>query len=173
MSPVRFPEGFRIEALRRDHPRPPFRSGQERVDAWLATRALQHQEKHLSATRVLLDHQGTIAGYVTLAIGQVDFSDLPPETVRRLPRRQLPVAILAWLDVRAENQRQGLGRLLLAHALRVCNEAGRTFAFVAVLLDCIDDRARAFYKGFDFEELPGHPYRLFLGATRLEAMMNE
>ena len=172
MSGVRFPEGFRLELLRRDHPRRAFRSGQGRVDDWLTTKALQHQEKRLSATKVLLDGEGAIAGYFTLATGQVDFSDLPPETVRRLPRRQLPVAVLAWLGVRSERQGQGLGRLMLAQALRDCFEAGRTFAFVAVILDCVDEAARAFYRRFDFEELPGHPYRLFLGAKRLEAMMD-
>jgi GNAT superfamily N-acetyltransferase len=173
VSGVRFPEGFQLESLHRDHSRRTFRSGQEQVDDWLATKALQHQEKHLSVTRVLLDGAGLIAGYYTLATGQVDFSDLPPEIVRRLPRRQLPVAVLAWLGVRSESHGQGLGRLLLAQALRDCFEAGRTFAFVAVILDCIDDAAKAFYQHFDFQELPGHPYRLFLTTKQLQAMMRE
>jgi GNAT superfamily N-acetyltransferase len=148
-----------------------LRSGQEQVDDWLATKAHQHQEKHLSVTRVLLDKSSTIAGYYTLATGQVDFSDLPAETVRRLPRRQLPVAVLAWLGVHQAFQGRGLGRLLLAQALRECYDAGQTFAFIAVILDCIDDAAKAFYQRFDFQELPGHPYRLFLSAQQLEAMM--
>lgn len=63
-------------------------------------------------------------------------------------------------------------RNLLAQALRDCHDAGQTFAFVAVLLDCIDDKAKAFYQRFDFAELPGHPYRLFLTAAQLEAMMS-
>ena len=42
---------------------------------------------------------------------------------------------------------------------------------MAVILDCIDDAAKAFYQHFDFAELPGHPYRLFLSAAQLEAMM--
>jgi hypothetical protein len=42
---------------------------------------------------------------------------------------------------------------------------------VAVILDCISGSAKAFYRRWDFEELPGHPYRLFLSAKRLEAMM--
>jgi GNAT superfamily N-acetyltransferase len=83
----------------------------------------------------------------------------------------LPVAVLAWLGVAADRHGQGLGRLLLAQALRDCHEAGRTFAFVAVILDCIDDTARAFYRHFDFAVLPGHPYRLYLTAAQLEAMM--
>ena len=171
MSAVHFPEGFRLETLRREHPRRTFRSGQEQVDDWLVTKAHQHQDKHLSVTRVLLDDGGIVAGYYTLATGQVDFSDLPAEIVRRLPRRQLPVALLAWLGVHKESQGQGLGRLLLAQALRDCYDAGRTFAFIAVVLDCIDDAAKAFYQRFDFQELPGQPYRLFLSARQLEVMM--
>lgn len=171
MSAVRLPAGVRIEALRRKHPRRAFRSGRDQVDDWLATRAYQHQEKHLSVTRVLVDDGGAVAGYYTLATGQVDFSDLPADLVRRLPRRQLPVAVLAWSGIHRESLGRGLGRLLLAHALRESYEAGQTFAFVAVILDCIDDAAKSFYQRFNFHEVSGHPYRLFLSAAQLEAMM--
>jgi len=171
VSGVRFPDGFHLEPLRRDHPRRRFHCGEERVDDWLAAKALQHQEKHLSVTKALLDEAGEIAGYYTLATGQVDFGDLPVEVTKRLPRRLLPVAVLAWLGVSKDHQGRGLGRLLLAQALRDCWEAGRTFAFVAVILDCLNDEAKRFYQKWDFEELPGHPYRLFLSAKRLEEMM--
>jgi GNAT superfamily N-acetyltransferase len=170
---VRFPEGFRLERRRRDHPRKQFKCGEAEVDDWLATKALQNQEKHLSVTKVLLHESGAIAGSYTLATGQVDFADLPVEVAKRLPNRLLPVAVLAWLGVATERQGQGLGRLLLAQALRDCYEAGQTFAFIAVILDCLNDSAKAFYQRWDFAELPGHPYRLFLGAKRLQAMMEE
>lgn len=171
MSGVRFPDGFRLERLQRSHPRKAFRSGVPEVDGWLARNALQNQDKHLSATRVLIGEAGNIAGHYTLATGQVDFGDLPPEEAKQLPRRLLPVAVLAWLGVSEAHQKKGLGRLLLAQALRDCYDAGQTFAFIAVILDCVNDAAKAFYQRFDFEELPGHPYRLFLSAARLEAMM--
>jgi GNAT superfamily N-acetyltransferase len=170
---ARLPGGSRLERLRRDHPRKTFQSGEAAVDDWLAARALQSQDKHLSVTKVLLDEAGTVAGYYTLATGQVDFGDLPAEITGRLPRRLLPVAVLAWLGVSVGRQGQGLGRLLLAQALRDCYEAGKTFAFVAVILDCINDNAKAFYRHWDFEELPGRPYRLFLSAKRLDTMMGE
>ena len=173
MNASGLPAGLRLERLRREHPRREFHSGESKVDDWLATRALQHQQKHLSVSKVLLDEKGTIAGYYTLATGQVDFSDLPVEVGRSLPRRTLPVAILAWLGVSFEYQRQGLGTLLLARALRDCWEAGKTFAFVALIVDCLSDAAKAFYQRWDFQELPGHPYRLYLIAKRLDAMMNE
>jgi GNAT superfamily N-acetyltransferase len=173
MSGVPFPVGFRLERLQRDHPRKDFHCGEKEVDDWLASKALQHQDKHLSVTRVLLDEAGAIAGYSTLATGQVDFGDLPAEVTKRLPRRTLPVAVLAWLGVSVPRHGQGLGRLLLAQALRDCYEAGKTFAFLAVVLDCLNDSARAFYRRHDFAPLPGHPYRLFLSTKRLEAMMEE
>ena len=171
MNGVRFPAGFRLERLHRVHPRRPFQCGEQQVDDWLATKALQHQDKHLSVTKALLDEAGAVAGYYTLATAQVDFGDLPVEVTKRLPRRMLPVAVLAWLGVSAARQGQGLGRLLLAQALRDCYEAGQTFAFVAVILDCLNDSAKSFYEKWDFAGLPGHPYRLFLSARRLEAMM--
>jgi GNAT superfamily N-acetyltransferase len=171
VSAVRFPSGYRIERLTRAHARASFVSGQEQVDDWLRTKALQHQEKRLSVTRVLLDEASVLVGYYTLATGQVDFGDLPAEVTRRLPRRLLPVAVLAWLGVSAARHKQGLGGRLLAQALRDCYEAGQTFAFVAVLLDCIDEAAKAFYQHYDSAELPGHPFRLTLSARQLERLM--
>ena len=173
MSQIRWPEGFSLHTLAKEHTRRDFRSSEPKVDDWLATKALQHQEKHLSVTKVLLDEPGAIAGYYTLATGQVDFGDLPATVAKRLPKRLLPVAILAWLGVHSARQGQGLGRLLLAQALRDCHDAGKTFAFVAVILDCINVAAKAFYQQWDFEELPGNPSRLFLSAGRLAAMMQD
>ena len=171
MNGVRFPEGLRLEALRREHARHAFRSGQDQVDDWLARKSLQHQRKHLSATKVLVDAHGIVVGYFTLAMGQVDFGDLPVDVTKHLPRRNLPVALLAWLGLRVQFQRQGLGTRLLAQALRDCYEAGKTFAFVAVILDCLNEQAKSFYRKWDFEELPGHPYRLFLSTAQLSAMI--
>ena len=171
MNRVRFPPGFVLERLRRDHPRKSFRSGQKTVDEWLATKALQQQNKHLSATKVLLNEDRAIAGYYTLAPAQIDFSDLPADLARRLPHRMLPAAVLAWLGVDTTHQRLGLGSQLLAQALRDCWEGSKVFPFVVVLLDCIDEKAKPFYKKYGFAELPGQPYRLFSSAQQLDAMM--
>ena len=171
MNGVHFPAGFRLERLSSEHPRRRFQCGEPTVDAWLATKALQHQKKHLSVTRILTDDAGAIAGYYTLATGQVDFGELPADVSRHLPHRVLPVAVLAWLGVDRQRRGQGLGSLLLAQALRDSWEAGKTFPFVAVILDCINESAKAFYRRWDFAELPGHPFRLFLSAKPLDAMM--
>lgn len=171
MKEIAIPAGLRWAGLLRQHPRRGFDCGETSVNAWIRTQALQHQSKHLSVTKVLLDDQGAIAGYFTLATGQVDFGDLPAEISRSLPRRALPVTVLAWLGVSSTHQGRGLGSLLLAQALRDCHKAGKTFAFVAVILNAINDRAKSFYRHWNFAELPGHPYRLFLTAAQLDALM--
>ena len=169
---VQFPEGFCVEVLSREHSRDEFDSGQPAVDAWLRQHALQNQRKRLSVTRVVLDATGQVAGYYTTAMGQVDFNQLPEALVRKLPKRALPVAVLAWLGVDQRFQGKGLGARLLAHALSECHRAGEAFPFTAVILDCVDDRAKQFYSRWDFREIPGRPMRLFLSAELLEAMMN-
>jgi hypothetical protein len=171
MNGVRFPDEFRLEKLERRHPRSEFRCGKDEVESWLATKALQHQEKRLSVTRVLIDNENAIAGYYTLASGQIDFKELPADTAKSLPKRTLPAAVLAWFGISVSCQGRGLGGLLLAQALRDCYEAGKTFAFVAVVLDCLDDSTKSFYQKWDFKELPGYPHRLFLSAKRLDAMI--
>jgi GNAT superfamily N-acetyltransferase len=167
------PAGHRLERLSKNHPRKQFQCGRPAVDEWLHARALQHQTKHLSTTKALLDENGAIVGYYTLATEIVDFGLLPAAETKKLPKRTLPVAALAWLGVSANRQGEGLGRLLLSLALCDCAEAGRTFAFVAVVFDCIDDAAKAFYRRYDFEELPGRPYRLFLFAAKLKLIVGE
>ncbi len=171
MSAIRFPDGYRLEPLQKSHPRSAFRSGQGQVDDWLATKALQNQDKRLSATKALISANDAVAGCYTLAIAQVDFSELPAELIRHLTRRPLPVAVLAWLGVDESHQGLGLGRRLLAQALVDCHLASRTFPVVAVILDCIDESAKTFYRRWDFRELPGYPQRLYLSSRQLDAMM--
>lgn len=173
MSKVRFPSDLTLEPLRKPYRCAAFTCGRPRVDEWLARYALQQQKKHLSVTKVLVDEAGNIAGFYTLATGQVDFGNLPHAIRKTLPRQALPVAILAWLGVAVAFQGHGLGSRLLASALGDCYLASTTFAFVAVILDALDDAAKRYYQKWDFEDLPGHHYRLYLSTRKLESMMEE
>lgn len=167
---VQFPSGYQVEPLQKKHPRKAFQSGEPRVDEWLRSQALQQQEKRLSTTKVLLSASGGIAGYYTLASGQVDFSDLPEEFVKKLPRRQLPVAVMAWFGIANTEQGQGLGDRLIAQALNDCYAASATFPFIAVVLDCLTEQAKAFYRRWDFGEVPENPNRLYLPFVVLERL---
>ncbi|NLS96373.1 MAG: hypothetical protein GXX96_29905 [Planctomycetaceae bacterium] len=41
----------------------------------------------------------------------------------------------------------------------------------AVLSRRLTEEAKRFYQKWDFAEMPGHPYRLFVSYRQLEAMM--
>lgn len=172
MRAVQFSDEYQLEKLERSHSRRTFDCGNETVNDWLQTKALQNQEKHLSTTKVLRLLEHKIAGFYTLALGQVDLSELPADIARKLPRRALPVAIIAWLGVSVHLRSQGLGRRLFSQALLECYEAGKTFAFIAILIDCLDANAKAFYQQWEFEELPGYPFRLFLSYQHLEKIIH-
>ncbi len=171
MSRASLLDKWRIELLTKSHNRQRFDSGNTSVNDWLKKSALQSQSKHLTSTKVLTDTTSRIFGFYTLATAQVDFADLPSTVVKSLPRRQLPVAAIAWLGVDITFQSRGLGKRLLANALKDCFEASEVFAFVAVILDCVDSSAKAFYQRFDFAELPGYPMRLFLTYRQLQQMI--
>jgi len=168
---VLLPDGYRIERLTSTHARREFDCGEAAVNKWLRAKARQAQEKRLSITRVLVHGRSAVAGFYTLAIGQVNFDMLPHEETQGLPRTALPIATLAWLGVDRRHQRRGLGTRLIAQALADCHEAGQRFSFVAVILDCLNELAKRRYTAFDFAELPGHPMRLFLSWRLLDAMM--
>jgi GNAT superfamily N-acetyltransferase len=156
--------------LNRQHRRKEFTCREAKVDDWLQTKALQNQEKRLAATKVLLEAD-RIAGFYTVAIGEVDFDAAPEEVQKRLPRRRLPIALLAWMGVHADLRGQRLGARIFAIALRDCFEAGKSLPFVAVVIDCISEASLTFFKKWDCTAVENSPNRLFLSAKRLEAMM--
>jgi hypothetical protein len=121
MNGVRFPDGWRIELLTKKHPRKDFQSGQDHVDGWFKQSAMQSQTKHLSTTKVLLNEIERIIGFYTLASSQVDFSELPLDLAKTLPKRQLPVAVIGWLGIEKSFHGKGIGkRLFLNQAFADC-----------------------------------------------------
>ncbi len=175
MNPL-FPKGYRLETITRAHPRAAFRSGVPEVDVWLHTKAFQAEAKHLATTKILLDETGAIAGYYTLAQHSVNFSLLPPALAKGLPTHHtLPSLMLAWLGIREDLQGQGqngLGERLFAQALAHLWSAGQEVPFIAVFVDCLNDRAKKFYLRFGLIEMPDQPMQLCLPWAKLEAMMN-
>jgi GNAT superfamily N-acetyltransferase len=170
---IQWPDGITIEQLNKRHKRTTFCSGVTMVDEWLKKRARQSQEKQLSVTRVLLKAPNIIAGFYTLALGQVNFDKLPHKMARKLPRTLLPIVTLAWLAVDKNHQGKRFGERLLAQALADCYNTGQIMPFVAVLLDCATVNAKTFYQHYDFEELPGHPMKLMLPWKLLTCMMEK
>ena len=62
--------------------------------------------------------------------------------------------------------RRGLGSILLADAVKKTMAAARTGAMTVVIVDPIDDAARAFYGTFGFRSLQGQRQQMFLTMPR-------
>jgi GNAT superfamily N-acetyltransferase len=161
----------RLERLAADHDLSAFRSAQDALDAWLRNHALAAQRMDSARTFVLIQ-QEHVVGYFSLTMGSVLRSDAPAQLVRGLPAYPIGVALLARLAVDAGHQREGLGGLLLAEALRKAVAAGDAAAARLVVVDAIDDAAARFYVHHGFLAVPEHPMRLYRRLKDVRASLN-
>jgi predicted GNAT family N-acyltransferase len=160
-----------VEPLGREDARHVFSCGVESLDRYLQQQATQDVRRKAAAVFVLTDPDHTVLGYYTLSAATVAPGVLPPEIVRRLPRYpQLPATLLGRLAVSTSHQGRGLGEYLLLDALRRSLENTSAVGSVAILVDALDDRAKAFYASYGFLALPDSSRRLFLPMATVERL---
>jgi GNAT superfamily N-acetyltransferase len=151
----------RIEKLRRDHALETFDCGKEALNRFLVRHALQSQQAGASATYLALSGS-EVAGFYSLAVGQVDYGDAPERLTKGLARHPVPVTLLARLGVGAAFQGRGLGAGLLKDAMLRTLQAADIVGVRALLVHAKDEEARRFYERFDFAPSPSDPYHLML-----------
>ena len=166
---------FRIEPLGTQHgsARAGFTCGVESLDRYLNQQASQDQQRGLAATQVLIEIEtGAIAGYYALAMTSILPRDLPPGLARRLPRQiALPALLFGRLAVDTRFRGRRLGERLLIDALRRFLMLQTDAGAVAVVVDAIDDSARAFYERYGFQRLLEQPYRLVMARRTVERLV--
>src|SRR6185437_7692098 len=86
-----------------------------------------------------------ICGFFTLSAASIFPAELPETVARRLPRLPVPAALLGRLAVDQRFQRRGFGSILLADAVKRTASAAETVAMTVIVVDPIDEGARAFY----------------------------
>ena len=160
----------RIEPLRPDHDRAAFDCGNESLDRYLRTQASQDARRGVARVfvAVMREDAKRIAGFFTLSAAWVTASDLPTDVAKRLPRHPIPAALVGRLAVDLGFARRGLGSILLADAVKKTMAAAETVAMAVVIVDPIDDAARAFYAAFGFRSLQGPTPHMFLMVPRAE-----
>lgn len=94
---------------------------------------------------------------------------------RTPPRYPLaPVILLGRLAIDRTYQGQGLGEMLLFNALRRAHDIGtEQIAATAVVVDALNDRARAFYEQHKFQRFPDDAYRLILPMQTIGRLVQE
>lgn len=157
---------LRFEPLdKKKHDRAAFSCEQESLDKHLKERATQEIKKRVAAVYALTPDGKTIAGYYTLSQYAIEAGELPAELVQQLhlPKYdKLPATLLGRLARSKQFKGRGLGELLLMGAMKRALEHSRNIAAVAVVMDAIDENARAFDRRYGFIAIPNQPTRLFI-----------
>ena len=136
-----------------------FDCGVASLNRWLGTFALSDQAGHTSVSYVA-GRSGRVLGFYTLAPHSVDPADAGGRLSAGLPRRPIPVLLLARLAVDRSQQGRGLGADLLRDALRRCAGAADEIGGRAVVVHAKDEAAAAFYRRFGFVPLAENPQHL-------------
>lgn len=155
----------RIESLSRTHDRARFDCGVPALNDYLQKTAIQHQDKGIARSFVLVDNdtKATIAilGYFSLTACEARSVELPPPLAKKLPRT-IPAVLLGRLAVDMSAQGKGIGGALLVEAIRLVVATSQKVGVAGLFVDAKDDNAASFYQRFGFSPLPDNPLRLFL-----------
>ena len=143
-----------------------FECGEVSLDDWLKKRALKNQASGTSRCFVVCDGQ-TVIGYYSLSAGGIH-QEAAPKPMRRNMPDPLPVLLLGRLAIDRRHHGQGWGSFLLLDALHRSTRS--QVASFAVIVDAIDNDARAFYVHESFLALPDTPRRLFRRMSDIEAL---
>jgi len=163
-----------IEPLDTDrHDRAVFSSGVEQVDNFLKKTAGKLLKGGTVRVFVIVNPNQSpeeILGFYSINAHSVDYGALPNRYRRyALPGGGIPAAFIGMMGVAQSVQRQGLGSLLLADALKGAYLASHRVGTAVVLLDILDcgnpdaiARRHRLYEGFGFQALVSNPLRMFI-----------
>ncbi len=166
-------EAYRVEPLAKHHSRAAFSCGNAELDRYFRQQAMQDQRRGVSVVYVLIEiATSAIAGYYTLSATAIEPRGLTPGTFKNLPPYPtVPATLLGRLARDTRYQRSGIGSRLLFDALARSLRASREIASLGVIVDAIDDNARAFYERFGFIRLLDDRYRLVLPMGTIERLI--
>jgi GNAT superfamily N-acetyltransferase len=112
-----------------------------------------------------------IAGYFTLSAASIHPTDLPSDISKRMPNYPLlPAMLIGRLALDQRFHAQGVGEILLIHALGSARRLTDRIGAIAVLVEANDDRARQFYERFQFVRLASNEYRLAISMKAIDKL---
>jgi ribosomal protein S18 acetylase RimI-like enzyme len=152
-----------IEQLDRTHIRDQFECGKPSLDDFIRTLVSQYEKRNLGRTYVAVGAtERRVLGYYTIASSAITFDVVPAKSARKLPRHPVPVVLVARLAVDRSAQGQRLGEKLLLDALARSADLSGKLGIHAVVVDAIDQEAKAFYQKYQFITLSDNEFHLYL-----------
>jgi len=152
--------------IRKDDDRYDFDCGERVLNRWLRRHAWGNEVTNASRTYVVIDEEnGLIAGFVSLATGQIERAFLSKSQQRNQPD-PIPVLVLGQLAIDTRYQGRRLGVSLLKHAFDVAVAASQKVGIVGVVTHSLNQEVRSFYQRWGFENLPGDPEKALIVRIR-------
>ncbi len=126
-----------------------FHSREPDLNVWLVHRAMENELLGYSRTTVVMTTSGLVAGYFSLACGQICHKDLKALFKRNAPN-PIPVCLLGRLAVDMKFERMGLGSALLKEAIRRAKLGAQFYGAHWLATYPISNNARNFYLRYGF-----------------------
>jgi GNAT superfamily N-acetyltransferase len=151
-----------------------FDCGKKPLNNYLQLSAKKHMAANLSRTFVVpytlsnKESKARIAAFYTLVNNSVEANTLPKN--KKLAHYPVPIILIGQLAVDKQFRGQGLGAKTLITALRHAYNISAMPAGIpsyGVVLDVLDEDAKAFYNAFDFF-IEISPHKLFAPMTSLK-----
>lgn len=130
-----------------------FNCGNPLLNDWLQKRALHNHLVGASRCFVVCNAQAAVVGYYAMAAGAIHPAEATGAVRRNMPS-PVPVMVLARLAVCKSAQGTGLGAALLKDAVVRSTTVATQVGVRALLVQAIDDTAKAFYEKYGFSASP-------------------
>jgi GNAT superfamily N-acetyltransferase len=147
-----------------------FESGEPVLDDWLRRRAWNNLQTAASRTYVVCPAGSErIVGFYALSMGQILAQEATGSMRRNMPQH-IPAVMLGRLAIDRGWQGKGLGRALLADAVRRCLRASSEISARLVIVHAISPAAEAFYLHHGFARLPIETPTLALDLVKFQKL---
>lgn len=151
-----------FERLAKNHNRQAFDCGDDSLNGYFRQQARQDEQRRLNAVHVAVDEtlHNEVIGYYTLCATSVKTDNLP--ATRKLPNYPIPAILLGRLAVDTRFQGRGLGKILVADAIKKVITAQESVGIHVLVVDARTEDLIHFYENLGFKLFPPAQRRLYL-----------
>jgi GNAT superfamily N-acetyltransferase len=155
---------YKIIPFDKNYQKDDFDCGIDELNRYLKKYASQDIKRRIAQIFIIIAHNSEqIIGFYSLSAGSIKAESLPEKIAKKLPKYPVPICLLGRLAVDKNYQGKGMGKLLLADAIKRVIKAREFLAIYALVVDAKNESAKMFYLRYGFQKLIGN--RLFLPLT--------
>lgn len=149
-----------------------FESGAEQIDEWFRRFAKLAAGSGTAKTYVACNKGGEIAGFYSIATGQINKVDATSRVGKGVGRHAIPVIVLARLAVDLKFQGMGVGHGLLQDCVSRVVKIREEVGVRALVTHAKDAEAAGFYARFGFEQSPVNERQMMVLMKDLRQFFN-